>query len=65
MVKREIVKQEYGGLSHHYGGDNGHGYVMVLMNIIDQVDQGDAEALTDCEGPASVFCGKRWKRSLP
>ena len=43
------IKRQYGGLGHHYGGDNGCGYGMVSMQIIDQVEQGDDEALADCE----------------
>ena len=42
-------KRKYGGLGHHYGGDNGCGYGMITMQIIDQVEQCDEEALADCE----------------
>ena len=33
----------------HYGGNTGCGYSMVSMQIIDQLEQGDDEALADCE----------------
>ena len=45
--KREI-KNQIGGLGHHYGG-SGCGYSNVSIQLIDQVEQGDTEALAQAE----------------
>ena len=55
LLKNAIVitnkrrKKDYGGLGHHYGGRTGCGYENISIQIIDQVEQGDAESLADCE----------------
>jgi hypothetical protein len=46
--KQEIKKQT-GGLGQHYGGPTGCGYQNLSMQIIDQVDLGDKEALANLE----------------
>ena len=46
--KREI-KNIIGGLGHHYGGERGCGYENVSIQIIDQVEQGNVEALVQAE----------------
>ena len=38
-----------GGLGHHYGGEKGCGYKNISIQIIDQVKQGDKEALVQTE----------------
>ena len=46
---KQEIKKDYGGLGHHYGGRTGCGYENISIQIIDQVEQGDAESLADCE----------------
>ena len=46
---KQEVKKDYGGLGHHYGGDNGCGYDSISIQIIDQVKQGDHAALAEKE----------------
>ena len=45
--KRE-VKNKIGGLGHHYGG-SGCGYNNIRIQLIDQVEIGDVEALAQAE----------------
>ena len=45
--KREI-KNQIGGLGHHYGG-NGCGYDNIKIQLIDQVEIGNLEALAQAE----------------
>ena len=45
--KREI-KNQIGGLGYHYGG-SACGYTNVSIQLIDQVEQGDTEALAQAE----------------
>ena len=46
---KQEVKRSYGGLGHHYGGTDGCGYENISMQIIDQVEIGNHEALAECE----------------
>ena len=46
--KREI-KNKIGGLGHHYGGERGCGYQNISIQIIDQVESGNVEALAQAE----------------
>ena len=46
--KREI-KNEIGGLGHHYGGVRGCGYKNMSIQIIDQVEVGNVDALAQAE----------------
>ena len=46
---KQEVKNRLGGLSHHYGGQNGCGYGNISIQIIDQVEQGDLDALAERE----------------
>ena len=46
--KQEIKKQT-GGLRQHYGGPTGCGYQNLSMQIIEQVELGDKEALANLE----------------
>ena len=46
---KQEIKREYGGLGHHYGGDNGCGYQNIAIQIIDQVESGNHQALAECE----------------
>jgi hypothetical protein len=46
--KREI-KNQIGGLGHHYGGERGCGYENFSLQIIDQVEDRNVEALAHCE----------------
>ena len=46
--KREI-KNIIGGLGHHYGGPKGCGYKSFSLQIIDQVEHGNVEALAQTE----------------
>ena len=41
---KQEIKKSYGGLSHHYGG-KGCGYENVSIQLIEQVQVGDSEAL--------------------
>ena len=41
---KQEIKKSYGGLGHHYGG-NGCGYDNVSIQLIEQVQVGDSEAL--------------------
>ena len=43
------IKREYGGLGHHYGGTDGCKYDNFSVQIIDQVELGNHEALAECE----------------
>ena len=45
---KQEVKRVYGGLGHHYGGQ-GCGYENISIQIIDQVEQGDQQALAKQE----------------
>jgi hypothetical protein len=46
---KQEVKRCYGGLGQHYGGQHGCGYENLKIQIIDQVEVGDDEALAECE----------------
>ena len=46
---KQEIKREYGGLGHHYGGEGGCGYQNVTIQIIDQVESGNHQALAECE----------------
>ena len=46
--KREI-KNKIGGLGNHYGGEQGCGYNNFSLQIIDKVEEGNVEALAQCE----------------
>ena len=37
------------GLGHHYGGEGGCGYANLTIQVIDQVEQDDHQALADRE----------------
>ena len=41
---KQEIKKQYGGLGHHYGGQ-GCGYPSVSIQLIEQVQNGDHEAL--------------------
>ena len=41
---KQEIKKQYGGLGHHYGGQ-GCGYTNVSIQLIEQVKNGDHEAL--------------------
>ena len=45
---KQEVKREYGGLGKHYGG-KGCGYENMRIQIIDQVERGNPEALAEAE----------------
>ena len=45
---KQEVKRQYGGLGKHYGGQ-GCGYESLRIQIIDQVEDGKAEALAEAE----------------
>ena len=45
---KQEVKKKTGGLGHHYGGQ-GCGYKNLRIILIDQVEQGNKEALADTE----------------
>ena len=45
---KQEIKNEIGGLGNHYGG-NGCGYNNLRIQIIDQVEVGNARALADAE----------------
>ena len=42
-------KEQNWGLGHHYGGPRGCGYEAISIQIIDQVEFGDALKLAECE----------------
>ena len=46
---KQEIKNRIGGLGHHYGGENGCGYKNLTIQVIDQVEQGDHQALSDLE----------------
>ena len=46
---KQEIKNEIWGLGHHYGGPKGCKYESISIQIIDQVEQGDHQALADCE----------------
>ena len=46
---KQEIKNRIGGLGHHYGGDGGCSYQHLTVQVIDQVDQGDHQALSDQE----------------
>ena len=46
--KREI-RNKIGGLGHDYGGEQGCGYENFSIQIIDQVEHGNVEALAQLE----------------
>jgi hypothetical protein len=46
---KQEVKNCYGGLGQHYGGPHGCGYDNFSVQIIDQVEHGNEEALSECE----------------
>ena len=46
---KQEIKKKYGGLGHHYGGDGGCSYQNFSVQIIDQVEKGDAVALANKE----------------
>ena len=43
------IKRQIGGLGHHYGGEKGFGYQNISIQIIDQVEIGNKEALVQAE----------------
>ena len=43
------VRNQRGGLGHHFSGVNGCGYQNVRIQIIDQVEKGDKLGLENCE----------------
>ena len=43
------IKKKIGGLGHHYGGEKGCGYQNISIQIIDQVEVGNVEALVQAE----------------
>ena len=46
---KQEIKNCIGGLGHHYGGDGGCGYANLTIQVIDQVEQDDHQALADRE----------------
>ena len=48
ISKRKEIKKKIGGLGNHYGGQ-GCGYENLKIQIIDQVEIGDTEALAEAE----------------
>ena len=46
---KQEVKRCYGGLGQHYGGQHGCGYPNLKIQIVDQVEIGNDEALAECE----------------
>ena len=46
---KQKVKNYHGGLGQNYGGPHGCGYKNVSVQIIDQVEHGNEEALSKCE----------------
>ena len=38
---KQEIKNQIGGLGHHYGGPKGCKYESISIQIIDQVEQGD------------------------
>jgi hypothetical protein len=43
------IRNQRGGLGHHFGGQNGCGYQNVKIMLIDQVEKGDKIGLENCE----------------
>ena len=43
------IRNQKGGLGHHFGGKNGCGYQSVRIQLIDQVKRGDKIGLENCE----------------
>ena len=43
------IRNQRGGLGHHFGGQNGCGYQNVLIKIIDQMEHGNKTGLENCE----------------
>ena len=43
------IRNQRGGLGHHFGGNNGCGYQNVTIMLIDQVEKGDKIGLENCE----------------
>ena len=43
------IRNQRGGLGHHFGGQNGCGYQNVKIKIIDQVEHGNKIGLENCE----------------
>ena len=46
---KQDIKNCNGGLGQHYGGHHGCGYKNFSVQIIDQVESGNTEQLTECE----------------
>ena len=46
---KQEIKKRTGGLGQHYGGPAGCGYQNLSLQIIDQVELGDKEALANLE----------------
>ena len=46
---KQDIKNDKGGLGHHYHGSDGCGYENLQITIIDQVENGNETALRDCE----------------
>ena len=46
---KQEIKNSYGDLGHHFGGNNGCGYHNVNIQIIDQVQFGDMNELAERE----------------
>ena len=53
---KQEFKNKIVGLRHHYAGDRGCGYDNFIIQIIDQVENGDVEALAE----AAVY----WQNQL-
>ena len=46
---KQEIRKKYGGLGHHYGDVDGCGYENISVQIIDQVEEGDSNALAERE----------------
>ena len=46
---KEEINRCYGGLGQHCGGQHGCGYSNLTIQIVDQVENGNDEALGECE----------------
>ena len=46
---KQEIRKHIGGLGDHYGGPDGCGYENLSLQIIDQVERGDKDALADLE----------------
>ena len=46
---KQEIKNKIGGLGGHYSGISGCGYDQMSLQIIDQVEIGDEQALANCK----------------